>query len=128
MKAKKAVPKSVDDYLAALSPAARIAMNQMRAAIRSSIPKDAREVISFCIPAFKWQKVTVLYAAYVDHYSLFPTAAVVAEFEDELKVYSVSKGTIRFPIDKPLPIGLIKNMMKFRVAVGETKKCSLSHR
>ena len=119
---KKTAPKSVDDYLAALPPAARKTMVQMRAAIRSSVPKDATEVISYCIPAFKWKKVMVFYAAYVDHYSLFPTAAIVAEFEDELKGYSVSKGTIRFPVDKPLPITLIKNMVKFRVAMESQKR------
>ena len=118
---KKAKPKTVDEYFAALPPAARKTMVQMRAAIRSSVPRDATEVISYCIPAFKWKKAMVFYAAYVDHYSLFPTAAVVSEFEDELKGYSVSKGTIRFPVDKPLPITLIKNMVKFRVEMEKEK-------
>jgi uncharacterized protein YdhG (YjbR/CyaY superfamily) len=122
MKSKTSAPKTVDDYLAALPPSARKTMNQMRAAIRSAVPKSATEVISYCIPAFKDKKVLVWYAAYVDHYSFFPTAAVIADFKDELMPYSTAKGTVRFPNDKPLPIALIKQMVKVRVAMSESKK------
>jgi uncharacterized protein YdhG (YjbR/CyaY superfamily) len=66
--------------------------------------------------------VLVWYAAFSNHCSLFPTAAVVERFKDELKGYSTSKGTVHFPTDKPMPVPLIKRMVKARVAESESKK------
>ena len=80
-------------------------MNQMRAAIRSVVPPDATEIISCEIPAVKRKKVLVWYAAFSNHCSLFPTAAVIEAFKDELTGFSTSKGTIHFPLDKPMPVG-----------------------
>jgi uncharacterized protein YdhG (YjbR/CyaY superfamily) len=94
----------------------------MRAAVRSAVPKDAVETISYGIPAFKKEKILVWFAAFADHCSLFPTAAVLAEFGSDLKGYSVSKGTVRFPTDEPLPIALIKKLVKARVAQIASKK------
>jgi len=62
------------------------------------------------------------FAAFSDHCSLFPTAAVVEAFEKELEAYTISKGTIQFPLDKPLPASLVKRMVKTRVAQMESKK------
>jgi uncharacterized protein YdhG (YjbR/CyaY superfamily) len=59
----------------------------------------------------------VWYAAFAEHCSLFPTAAVIDEFKEELKAYTVSKGTIQFPLGKPLPVGLIKRIVRARVAM-----------
>lgn len=115
-------PKTVDEYFAALPQSARSAMNKMRAAIRSVVPKDATETISYGIPAFKHKEVLVWYAAFADHYSLFPKASVIAAFQDELKGLIVSKGTIQLPADQPLPIALIKKIVRARVAQAETKK------
>lgn len=67
------------------------------------------------MPAFKDKKVLVWYAAYLKHCSLFPTAAVIEACKNELKDLHVSKGTVQFPLDKPLPIALIKKMVKLRV-------------
>jgi len=114
--ARKGIPGSVDEYLARVPEPARSTLKQLRAAIGSAVPADASETISYRIPAFKHKKVLVWYAAFSDHCSLFPTAAVIEEFEDELKGYSTSKGTIHFPLDKPLPTGLIKKLVKARVA------------
>lgn len=75
------------------------------------MPKDATEVISYGIPAFKHKRVLVWYAAFADHCSLFPTAAVIEKFKDELKGFSTSKGTIHFPLSKPLPVALIKKIV-----------------
>jgi len=80
------------------------------------MPADASDTISYRIPAFKHKKVLVWYAAFLDHCSLFPTSAVIEEFKDELKGYSTSKGSIHFPLDKPLPTALIKKLVKTRVA------------
>lgn len=88
----------------------------MRAAIRSAVPRRATEVISYGIPAFKHGVVLVWYAAFANHCSLFPTAAVIEKFKNQLKGFSKSKGTIHFPLDKPLPLALIKKLVKARVA------------
>ena len=88
----------------------------MRAAIRSALPREATETISYGIPAFKHHKILVWFAAFSDHCSLFPTAAVIEAFKKELEGFSTSKGTIHFPLNKPLPVALIKKIVKARVA------------
>ena len=119
---RKGAPTSVDDYFVRLCEPGRSALNKMREAIRSAVPRDARETISYGIPAFKGQEVLVWYAAFSDHCSLFPTASVVKAFEGELKDFSKSKGTIHFPLDKPLPISLIRKLVKARVAQVKAEK------
>jgi uncharacterized protein YdhG (YjbR/CyaY superfamily) len=116
----KALPRTVDEYVAGLPLPARSALVKMRAAIRSAAPKEAAEVISYGIPAIRHKRVLVWFAAFSSHCSLFPTAAVIGQFKDELKGYTTSKGTVHFPLDKPLPIALIKKMVRARVksAVG----------
>jgi uncharacterized protein YdhG (YjbR/CyaY superfamily) len=68
------------------------------------------------IPAFKHKKVLVWYAAFSNHCSLFPTAAVIEQFKDELKAFSRFKGPIHFPAEKPMPVELIEKMVRARVA------------
>jgi len=111
-----AVPKTVDEYLASVPEPARSTLNKVRAAIRSAVPPEATETISYRIPAFKHKKVLVWFAAFSDHCSLFPTASVIEAFKNELKGFSTSKGTIHFPVDKPLPAALVKKMVKARLA------------
>lgn len=94
----------------------------MREAIRSALPAEAAETISYRIPAFKCKRVLVWFAAFSDHCSLFPTASVIEEFKRQLKGFSTSKGTIHFPLDKPLPTALIKRLVKARVAQNERKE------
>ena len=118
----KGTPKSVDEYLAGVPEPARGTLNKIRAAIRSAAPSEATEVISYGIPAFKHNGVLVWFAAFSNHCSLFPTAAVIEKFKNELKRYTISKGTIQFPTDKPLPAALVKKMVKARVAQVENKK------
>jgi uncharacterized protein YdhG (YjbR/CyaY superfamily) len=118
----KIVPKDVDEYLAGIPEPARSTFNKMRAAIRSAVPPQAIEVISYRIPAFKDKTVLVWFAAFSKHCSLFPTAAVIEAFKDELKGFSTSKGTIHFPTDKPLPTALVKKLVKVRVAHNEKKR------
>jgi uncharacterized protein YdhG (YjbR/CyaY superfamily) len=114
--------KSVEDYLAAIPEPHRSTLNKVRATIRSAVPKEAEEVISYGIPAFKYKKVLIWYAAFSDHCSLFPTASVIAKFKDELKSYKISKGTIQFPVDQPPPAALLKKMVKVRLVEVEAKK------
>ena len=114
VKRKKA--NTVDEYSACVPGPARTMLEKMRVMIRSVVPKEAVEVISYGIPAFRKETIIVWYAAFSDHCSLFPTAAVIEEFKDELKNYAISKGTIQFPLDKPLPSALIKRIVKARLA------------
>jgi uncharacterized protein YdhG (YjbR/CyaY superfamily) len=118
----KGASKSVDDYLAGVPEPARGTLNKIRATIRSAAPPDATEVISYGIPAFKHKGVLIWFAAFSNHCSLFPTAAVIEKFKNELKGYTISKGTIQFPTDKPLPAALVKKMVKARVAQIENKE------
>jgi len=115
-------PKNVDEYLAGVPQPARSTLTKMRAAIRSAVPPEAIETISYGMPAFKHQGVLVWFAAFSTHCSLFPTASVIEAFKHELKAFSTSKGTIQFPTDKPLPTALIKKIVKARVAQNESKK------
>lgn len=110
----KNAPLTVDAYFAAVPEPARSALNQIREAIRSVVPPEATEIISYKIPAFKHKKVLVWYAAFANHCSLFPTAALIDAFKDELKDFSTAKGTVHFPLDHPMPVDLIKRMVKER--------------
>ncbi len=94
----------------------------MRAAIRSAVPPEATEAISYKFPAFQYNGPLLWYAAFSDHCSLFPTAAIIAAFKKELKGYTTSKGTIHFPLDNPLPITLLRKLVKARVAQQLQKK------
>ncbi len=115
-------PQDVDEYLARVPEPARSTLNKVRAAIRSAVPREATETISYRIPAFKHKQVLVWFAAFPNHCSLFPTAGVIEAFKDELKGYSLSKGTIQFPTDKPLPAALVKKLVKERVKRIESKE------
>jgi uncharacterized protein YdhG (YjbR/CyaY superfamily) len=108
--------KTVEEYFARVPENAQAMLTKLREAIRSSVPADTTEVISYGIPAFKGKKVLVWYAVFADHCSLFPTAAVIDDFRLELKAYSTSKGTIHFALDKPLPVALIRKIVKARGA------------
>ena len=111
---KKPAPQTVEEYFAAVPEPARSALTQIREAIRSVVPPEAIEIISYKIPAFKHKKVLVWYAAFSNHCSLFPTAALIDTFKDELKDFSTAKGTVHFPLDHPMPVDLIKRMVKER--------------
>lgn len=116
------MPKSVHEYLASIPAPARARLRKLRAAIRSAVPRDAVETISYGIPAFKHKGVLVWFAAFSKHCSLFPTASVIEALKSKLKDFSTSKGTIQFPHDRPLPIALIKKILSTRVAQSQSKK------
>src|SRR5215475_8624435 len=112
---RKTVPATVDEYLAEVPEPARSTLNKVRAVIQSVVPPGTAEVLSYRIPAFKYKRVLVWYAAFSDHCSLFPTASVIEKLGKELKAYTVSKGTIHFSVDKPLPSALLKKIVKARL-------------
>jgi uncharacterized protein YdhG (YjbR/CyaY superfamily) len=120
---KQLAPRSVDEYLGRVPEPARSTLNKVRRAIRSVVPPQATEAISYGIPMFKYQGLLVGFAAFSKHCSLFPTSmAVMKAFKNELKGYQTSKGTIRFPVDKPLPAALVKKLVKARLAEKERKQ------
>ncbi len=116
-------PQNVDEYLACVPEPARSTLSKVRAAIRSAAPREATEAISYGIPTFKYKGSLVAFGSFSNHCSLFPMSlAVMAAFKNELKGFYTSKGTIRFPIDKPLPAALVKKLVKARLAEKERKK------
>ncbi len=121
---RSAAPKDMDEYLARVPEPARSTLNKMRALIRSVAPPEATETISYGIPAFKYKGMLVWFAAFSNHCSLFPGSSVIEAFKNELKGFSTSKGTIHFPVDKPLPAALVKKLVKARVAQNEQKESS----
>ena len=123
MRLSSKVPKDIDEYLAGVPEPARGTLNKVRAAIRAAVPPEATEAITYRIPTFKYKGSLVAFAAFKNHCSLFPMSmAVIAAFKDELKGFHTSKGTIHFPLDKPLPAALLKKMVKARVAQNEERK------
>ena len=109
---------NVDEYLASLPEERRGPMEALRRAIHRAAPA-AIETIAYGMPAFRSAKGTFLvsYDAYKAHYSLFPsTDGMEAELGDELRPFLAGKGTIRFPADQPIPIGLVERIVKIRVA------------
>ena len=118
-------PKEVEQYLARVPEPARTTLNKIRAIIKSVVPSESTEAISYGMPAFKYKGGLLGYAAFPNHCSLFPMSPPVIEaFKDELKNFETSKGTIRFPVDKPPSATLIKKIVKARIAENEQRKKS----
>jgi uncharacterized protein YdhG (YjbR/CyaY superfamily) len=114
--------KAVEAYLAKVPEPARGTLEKMRAMIRAAAPKEATEGISYGMPAFKYRKPLAGYAAFKDHCSLFPmSGAVTLAMKDELKDYVTSKGAIQFALEKPMPMTLVKKIVKARLAEIDTK-------
>ena len=109
---------SVAEYISAQPKTAQPKLKQLRKAIKAIVP-NAEEVISYCMPAFKQGGIIVWYAATKKHFALYPKAAAIAAYKKELEEYNVAKGTIRFPVDKPLPLNLIQDIVRFRVNENE---------
>jgi uncharacterized protein YdhG (YjbR/CyaY superfamily) len=120
--ATSAIPKTVDEYLAGVPEPQRSTLKKVRAVIQSVLPGEATEGISYRIPVVKYKGMLVGYAAFTEHCSLFGmSGTLLSEFKEELKKYPTSKGTIRFPADKPLPATLIKKLVKHAIAEKEAK-------
>ena len=112
----------VDTYLARVPEPARTTLEKVRAMIRAAAPKGATEAISYKIPSFQYKGGLVWYAAFKKHCSFFPMDHSLAEeFQEELKKYKTSKGTIQFPVDEPLSKALVTRIVKARVALNEVK-------
>jgi uncharacterized protein YdhG (YjbR/CyaY superfamily) len=105
---------TVDEYIAGYPPAIRDRMNKIRALIKKAAP-DAKEKISYRMPAYTLNGMLLYFAGFAKHIGFYPMTSAIQAFKDELKGYKTSPGTIQFPHDKPLPLVLIKNIVKFRV-------------
>ena len=123
MKKADSIPKNIDEYLAGVPEPARSTLSKVRAAVRAAAPREATEAISYRIPTFKYKVGLVAFAAFSKHCSFFPMSLSVMEtFKSDLKAFHTSKGTIHFPLDKPLPAALVKKLVKARVAQNKDKK------
>jgi uncharacterized protein YdhG (YjbR/CyaY superfamily) len=109
-------PRTIDEYLAALSDDKRAALEKLRKTIRAAAPK-AEECISYQLAAFRQNGMLVAFGATANHCAFYPmSSSTVEAYKDELKDYDTSKGTIRFPADKPLPVALVRKLVKARIA------------
>jgi uncharacterized protein YdhG (YjbR/CyaY superfamily) len=111
-----AKPQTIDEYLAALSPEKRAALEKLRRDIKAAAP-EAEECISYGMPAFRLGGRTLVYfGASKNHCSFYPGALPVEAHKAELKAYGTSKGTIRFAAERPLPSPLVRKLVKTRIA------------
>lgn len=114
--------EGVEEYLARVPEPAQTTLRKLRATIRAAAPKEATEGISYGMPAFRYKGALVAYAAFKKHCSFFPMqASLIDELKDELKAYRTSKGTLQFPVDKPLPAALVKKMVKYRATENKAR-------
>lgn len=120
--AKSKVPRTVEEYLAAVPEPQLSTLKKVRAVIQSALPESATECISYRIPCVKYKGMLLGYAAFSDHCSLFGmSGTLLGPLKEDLKKYSTSKGTIRFAVDKPLPATLIKKLVKAAVAAKDVR-------
>jgi len=112
---------SVDIYIGAQPANVRTALKVLRQTIRKAAP-GAEEVISYQMPAYKFHGMLVYFAAFKNHISFFPTRSGVQAFEDRLTSFETREGTIKFPLDKPIPFKLVSDIVEFRMKENLNKK------
>lgn len=114
--------RTIDEYLATVSETDRIALEKLRQVIRSAAPK-AEEIITYQIPAFRDDYLLVGFAAFKKHLGFYlMSKSVMKDFKEELKAYETAAGTIRFTADKPLPVTLVKKLVKARILENKERK------
>ena len=106
--------KTIDEYIESFPADTRRTLEQIRQAVREAAPQAA-EAISYRMPAFKLNGILLYFAAHSNHIGFYPTASGIEAFKTELTPYKCSKGTVQFPMDKPIPFNLIKKIAAFRV-------------
>jgi len=115
MNQSAATPGTVDQYLAGHPPEIRSRLESIRKTIRAAAP-EATEAIKYGMPTFVYHGNLVHFAACRDHLGFYPTPSAIRQFARDLSSYTTSKGAIQFSWDRPLPLALIKKMVRFRVA------------
>ena len=121
------VAKDIDTYLDALPEEARATLEKIRKIIKATAPA-AVEGISYQIPTYKYHGMLVSFAAFPNHCGFYVGTYIMEEFKDELKPYDTGKGTIRFPVNKPLPATLVRKIVKARMAQNEAKAAASDKR
>jgi len=106
--------KNIDEYISIQTPEVQVLLEQMRITIKKAAPK-AEEIISYNMPAFKYHGMLVYFAAFKNHIGFYATPTGHSEFKKELSVYKQGKGSVQFPLNKPLPLDLITDIVSFRV-------------
>jgi uncharacterized protein YdhG (YjbR/CyaY superfamily) len=114
MNSEKPAPKNIDEYIASFPADIQEILKELRAIIRKAAP-GAEETISYQMPTFVLKGNLVHFAAYKNHIGFYPTPSGIETFKDEISIYKWAKGSVQFPIDKPLPLSLISKMVEFRV-------------
>jgi uncharacterized protein YdhG (YjbR/CyaY superfamily) len=114
MKTPKKAFKTIDEYIATFPKNVQSILEELRQAIRESAPK-AEEAISYQMPTFKLNGNLVYFAAWKNHIGFYPTSSATEAFKEELSDYEVTKGTVKFPLNKPIPFDLVKKMVRYRV-------------
>ena len=111
---KKAQPKTITEYINAAPQSARKNLREMRACVRTGAP-GATESLKWGMPAFSYRRILVMFGAFKNHIGFYPTAAAVKAFTKDLSNFATAKGSIQFPLEKPLPLPLIRRITAFRV-------------
>lgn len=114
MKTNQTTPKNFDEYIAGFPHDVQEILEKIRVTVRKAAP-DAEETISYQIPTFKLEGNLVHFGAFKKHVGFYPSPTGIEKFKDVLSVYQGAKGSVRFPLDKPMPFGLISRIVKFRV-------------
>ena len=108
-------PKTIEEYIYSAPPEAQEKLWKLHECIRGAAP-GAKEELKWRMPAYSYQKILVTFAVFKKHIGFYPTPSGIETFKDELSIYKGAKGSVQFPLDKPLPLTLIKKIVKFRVA------------
>ena len=114
MKTDRPAPQTIDDYIAGFPEDIQVLLEKIRLTIKEVAP-EAEEAISYQMPTFKLKGNLIHFAAYAKHIGLYPTPTGIEEFKEELSMYESGKGSIKFPLDEPIPFELISKIVAFRV-------------
>ena len=117
---EKSRPKTVDEYIKTAPKESQNKLSEMRKILKISA-KGAKEDLKWGMPALSYRRILVVYAGFRNHIGLYPTPSAIKKFSKELKKFKTAKGSIQFPLDKPLPISLIKKITTFRVLESKEK-------
>ena len=112
--------ENIDDYIATFPKNVQRTLRELRSAIKESAP-EAEETISYGMPTFKLNSNLVHFAAYEKHIGFYPTPSAILAFKEKLSIYKQSKGAVQFPIDGPIPLDIVREMVRFRVKENLTK-------
>jgi uncharacterized protein YdhG (YjbR/CyaY superfamily) len=127
MASTQSLPKDIDEYISSCPVEVQPLLQQVRATIRAAAP-EAEETISYQMPTFKFHGNLVYFAAFKNHIGFYPIPSGMAEFAEELSTYTTGKGSVQFPLDRPIPFDLITRIVRFRVEENLKKAAAKKNR